>query len=106
MLGLLRSPWAILALLATLAGGAGYIGVRSYNTGYAKSEAEHAAALEKARAEQARAAEAASRKEEERLALEREIDVLQRELEDAARSDPGADRPALGADSVSRLNRL
>lgn len=50
-------------------------------------------------------AERLSRKEAERLALEVERDALALELEDAARADPDASRPALGADSVRRLNR-
>jgi len=49
-------------------------------------------------------AERLSRIEAERLALQAERDALSLELEDAARADPDADRPALSADSVRRLN--
>lgn len=33
-------------------------------------------------------------------------DALQSELDDAARQDPDADRPAFGPDSVQRLNQI
>lgn len=47
----------------------------------------------------------ANRTEAERLALEQERDRLAEELEDAARQDPDANRPALGIGSVRRLQQ-
>lgn len=41
---------------------------------------------------------------EELQRLQDERDQLAKELEDAARADPHADTPALGLDSVQRLN--
>lgn len=81
-------------------------GWQGYRWGVDRTEARHAAAQEAMRDRLMRLAEDTSRIEAERLALEVERDALARDLEDAARADPDADRPALGPDSVRRLNRL
>lgn len=79
-------------------------GLQGYRMGYAASEGRHAAALVAAQREAFAAAEAASRKEAERLAMEAERDALARDLEAQAYTDPDRDRPALSADGVRRLN--
>ncbi|MFN4130380.1 MAG: hypothetical protein ACK4GC_11300 [Paracoccaceae bacterium] len=58
-----------------------------------------------AQRESMRAADLAGRKEAERLAMQAERDRLAQDLEDPANADVDADRPAIGADSVSLLNR-
>lgn len=95
------NPWAILALLAALAGAGGY----GYRAGGAACENRHLAELNRAREAAAKAAEIASRREADRLAAEAERDALARELEDEARNDPGAGSCGIGAAGVMRLNR-
>lgn len=68
-------------------------------------EARHTAKLAKAQAEILRAANLASEKEQARLALEQQLDLLARELEDEARNDPGAGACGISVDSVRRLNK-
>ena len=68
-------------------------------------EGKHAAKLAKAQSEMIAAAELASRKEQDRLALEKQLDLVARELEDASRNDPGAGSCGLSANSVRRLNK-
>lgn len=74
-------------------------------TGTRVCEARHTARLAKAQAELLRAANLASEKEQARLALEQQLDLIARELEDAARNDPGAGSCGLSANSVRRLNK-
>jgi len=105
MLGPIPRPWLILALAAAFAVSNGVSFYRGWHTGTRLAEARHTAELTAAQAAQARAAEAASRAEAERLAAQAEADRLAQELEDEARRDPDAGRPALGVDSVRRLAR-
>lgn len=76
----------------------------AYALGRHHEAQEVAADMAALRERQIEAAELASRKEAERLAAAAERDRLARELEDAARSDPGAERMSLPIDSVRRLN--
>jgi hypothetical protein len=96
----LLRPWLLAALCAALVAPFGF----GWRMGAQNAEARHSAALAAAQARAFAAAEVASRKEAERLALEMERDALARDLEAAAYADPDRDRPALGADSVRRLN--
>lgn len=95
------NPWLISALLASI----GLAGWQGYRMGEAAAEGRHAVALLEAQQDALRAADLASRKEAERLLLQAERDRLARDLEDLANADSDADRRAIGADSVSRLNR-
>jgi signal transduction histidine kinase len=95
------NPWLISALLAALA----LAGWQGYRLGESVSEGRHAAALVQAQRDAQRASDLASRKEAERLAMKAERDRLAQDLEDLANADADADRRAIGADSVSRLNR-
>lgn len=95
-------PLIALAAALVLAALAGWQG---YRLGVDRTEARVAAEAEALRQRLARVAEEASRREAARLALEAERDALARDLEDLARADPDAARPALSADSVRRLAR-
>lgn len=86
-----------------LIGAVAVVGLGGYRLGYGISEGRHAAALAEAQARAFEAADLASRKEAERLALETQRDALARELDAAAYADPDAGRAALSADSVRRL---
>jgi len=101
LIGLVLRFWKPIAVLAVLAVvfGAGW------HYGAASEEAQQAA--ERARIERrlATVADDASEAEAARLAAERDRDILAEELENAARADPDANRPALGIDSVRRLDR-
>jgi hypothetical protein len=79
-------------------------GLQGYRLGYRASETEHALDLADAQASAFEAAERASIKEAERLALEAERDALAQELMSQAYADPDRDRPALSVGSVRRLN--
>lgn len=81
------------------------VGWKAYRAGDTAATARYERALAAAREAAMRAAEEASRREAGRLAAERQRDELQRDLEDAARNDVNAARPALSIDSVRRLNR-
>ena len=105
MLSLIPRPYLILAAAALWLATAGVSFYRGYHTGATLAEARHAAEVAKAQAATMKAAEAASRAESERLAAQAEADKLAQELEDAARTDPMAGRPALGVDSVRRLSK-
>lgn len=105
MPGLIPRPWLILAATALFAVSNAVSFYRGWHTGATLAAARYAASLAAAQAEIARAAEAASRAETERLAAQAVADRLARELEDEARRDPDAGRPALGVDSVRRLAR-
>lgn len=105
MLALIPTPYRILALVAILVLSNAVTAYRFYHTGYAIAEARHTAALVKAQAATAKAAEAASRAESERLAVQATADKLAQELEDEARKDPFANRIGLGVDGVRRLAR-
>lgn len=104
-MGLIPRPWAILFTAALFLVSNAVSAYRGYHTGVMLTKARHTAELAKAQAEAMKAAEAASRAETERLAAQAEADRLAQELEDAARHDPDAARPALGVDSVRRLAR-
>jgi hypothetical protein len=94
-------PWLLAALCALLVASFGF----GWRMGAQSVEARHTAALAAAQSRAFAAAEVASKKEADRLALEMERDALARDLEAEAYADPGRDRPALGADSVRRINR-
>ncbi len=100
MIGLALRFWRPALALAFAAG----IWLHGHYTG--RTGCETRAALAQAEAERAawRAAEAASRKEAARLAVEAERDALARELEDAANADPVAAPACLGPERVRRLN--
>ena len=70
------------------------------------AHAAHAQAAQAAMAQTMRAAELASRKEAERLALEAELTALAQTLEDEAHADPVRVPECLSVDRVRRLNRL
>jgi hypothetical protein len=97
--GLIR-PWTIAAALVLLS----LAGLAGYRLGYGISDGQHAKALLEAQRSAYEAAELASKKEAERLALLAERDALARELDAQAYADPDGARPALGAASVRRLN--
>jgi hypothetical protein len=89
--------YAIGAVIALLVVG------QAYRMGYSAAMGEVAQKALKAQKAAFAAAEIASRKEAQRLALEAQRDDLARQLEDAANADADADRVCLGADSVQRL---
>jgi hypothetical protein len=92
----------ILAAALALSAATGWQG---YRLGMDRAEARHAADEADMRRRLAAAAEEAGRREAARLVAERERAALAAELEDLARADPDADRPALPVDSVRRLAR-
>jgi uncharacterized protein HemX len=113
------AAWAVVALLAAGAVGAAYLYVDHH--GYERAATEYKATIAqmKADAAQARADEidrqnavndAAKAAEARSIAqmqaanqsLQTKIEELQREAD----QDPDADRPALGADSVRRINQI
>ncbi|NTJ46504.1 hypothetical protein G6K93_05685 [Agrobacterium rhizogenes] len=113
------AAWAVLALLTTGAVGAAYLYVDHH--GYERAATEYKATIAqmKADAAQARADEidrqnavndAAKAAEARSIAqmqadnqsLQTQIEELQREAD----QDPDAGRPALGADSVRRINQI
>jgi hypothetical protein len=96
----LLRPWLLLALSATLVAAFAF----GWTKGAQNADARQAALLGAARAEAFDNAERLSRLEADRLELQRERDALAQTLEEAAYADPDADRPALSADSVRRLN--
>lgn len=89
--------WPALALLAAVGSGGFWAGHRI-------ADGKHAAELLRQEEAQRVLVEQAHRKEQQRLAAMRERDALARRLEEAAYADPDADRPALSAGSVRRLN--
>lgn len=105
MLKLIPRPYLILGVAALYLATAGVSFYRGYHTGATLAEARHTAEVLAAQEATMKAAEAASRAEAERLAAQAEADKLAQELEDAARQDPMASRPALGVDSVRRLSK-
>jgi len=105
MLSLIPRPYLILAVAALWLATAGVSFYQGYHTGATLTEARHAAEVQAAQEATMKAAEAASRAESERLAAQAEADKLAQELEDAARTDPMAGRPALGVDSGRRLSK-
>ena len=74
-----------------------------YSVGYSAGKAGMVEDLRKQQDAILRAAEAASRKEAERLAVERERDALAMELENAAYADPSSGQ-CLSVGRVQRLN--
>lgn len=105
MLGLIPRPYLLLAVALAFVASNGVSFYRGYHTGRGFAEARQAAALVKAQAATAKAAEAALRAESERLAVQATADKLAQELEDEARKDPNANRIGLGVDGVRRLAR-
>jgi hypothetical protein len=103
ILALLRSPLLLggAAILAAL--GFWRATSQAWSRGYAAAEAAQVAEAERLQGRIRALAGAAARAEGARLALEAERDALARELEELADADPDADRPALGLDSVRRL---
>jgi hypothetical protein len=102
---LARNPLAlgsILAVIMAMTGGTYGLG-RLH--GSQASDARYRAEQARLQAVLFETAERLSLIEAERLAAEAEVQELGRKLEDAARDDPEANRPALSADSVRRLNR-
>ncbi|PZQ99938.1 MAG: hypothetical protein DI533_04730 [Cereibacter sphaeroides] len=93
--------WPAVALCAALVAAFAF----GWRQGAQNEEARQAALLEAARGKAFENAERLSRVEADRLAAQKERDALSRELEEAAYADPDADRPALSADSVQRINR-
>lgn len=95
-----------LALAGALVIGFGlfWAGNALWKAGYAACSTERAAAVERARAEAARAGEIASRKEAERLAAEASRALLAAELEDLANAGPVVVAECLSVDRVQRLN--
>lgn len=71
----------------------------------ARIEARHAEERERLQAELADVTAAALKAGEELIAAEERAEQLAEDLADAAREDPNADRRALGADSVRRIDR-
>ncbi|PZQ99218.1 MAG: hypothetical protein DI533_00480 [Cereibacter sphaeroides] len=94
-------PWLIAAFLAAILA-SGAIG---YRQGKVVTEAAYLRDLDAARQRAFDAANLASKKEAERLALEAQRDELARELDAAAYADPDGSRPALSAGSVRRIGR-
>lgn len=94
-------PWRI---LGTLAIGAALFAAGDH-LGYGRAEDDQALRVAEAQRRAIEKSNEVNRLEAARLALQRERDQLALDLEDAARADPDASRPALGADSVRRLNQ-
>lgn len=92
------NPWVILVCIAVAAGG-------GYRLGVQVEAGRNARTILAAQHETFKAAEAASRQEEMRLAAERERDIAGMKLEDAANADANASRVCLGPDSVMRINQ-
>lgn len=90
----------ILAALALSA----LTGWQGYRMGVSAEETRQALLLTDAQRRAIERTNDANRAEAERLALQAERDALALELEDLARADPDASRPALSAGSVRRLN--
>ena len=105
LMGIIGRPamlgWALAGVL-TLVGGAYVLGRQQ---GDVAASARYAVKQARLQTQMIRAAEIASRKEGARLAAVAAADKLSKELEDAAHTDPLADRISLGTDSVRRLNR-
>lgn len=94
------NPWPILAALSL----AILTGLGGYWTGYRVADGKHAVAMLEAQEKERSAANAVFRKEQQRLAVQRERDELARQLEEQAYADPDADRPAFSRGSVQRIN--
>lgn len=105
MLSLIPRPYLILAVAALWLATAGVSFYQGYHTGATLTEARHAAEVQAAQEATMKAAEAASRAESERLAVQATADKLAQDLEDEARKDPNANRIGLGVDGVRRLAR-
>ena len=106
-LGLLRSWYGPAAAAVVVLAVAGWwLHHIGYQRGYAAHQAEAVAAARAlnqrlARSQDALRTAAAAYQRERRAA-----EALQRRLSDDARDDPDADRRALGADSVRRIDRI
>jgi hypothetical protein len=79
-------------------------GWQGYRLGTERAEARHLAEQAETRRRLAAATAEANRREAARLAAEAARDAMVQDLEEAARADRDADRPALSADSVRRLS--
>jgi hypothetical protein len=94
------NPWPILAAVLLI----GLAGFQGYRMGSRAADARHERALLQAQNEMIQAAEQASRKEAERLAMQSERDALARDLEDQANAEPDDGSCGLPAGRVQRLN--
>lgn len=113
LLVLTKLPWQIWfasGLLVSLTLGALYIDHRAYHRGFAEADAQWAERVNTEadrQLEANRAALEAAEAEIARLTRERsERDAEIARLIEEARQDPDADRPAIGLDSVRRLNSV
>jgi Flp pilus assembly protein TadG len=75
-----------------------------YHTGHNAADTAHALQLAAAREDAVKAAELASRKEEERLAVEAQRAALAQQLEDQAYAESVSHPACLPASRVRRLN--
>jgi len=104
-----RAPlwlWVVLALGIALGVGAWRIDAAAYARGAAAVEARLAEEVRALELQIRAAADRADEAEKSRLAAERMLDDLRAELDEQSRADPDADRRALGAGSVLRIDRI
>lgn len=105
-LGVLRHTWPYIAVLALLV--AGYL--YAYNAGVRATTAKYEAIQTQMVLDSIIAVENATKFLRERLAKQEEenlklVEELSKNDEEAVK-DPNASRPALGSDSVRRLNKI
>ncbi|HEY7824255.1 MAG TPA: hypothetical protein VIG24_15540 [Acidimicrobiia bacterium] len=102
--------WAALAVAAVLGVSAWIINDRAFSRGFAEAERQWEQQVQEELERQQAANDAAlraAREEIERLNEARRVrDATIERLNREAREDPNAGRPALGADSVRRLNSV
>lgn len=94
--------YLILAVVLTIIGSFGF----GYHRGYTAANTDHALELAEAREEAVKAAELASRKEEERLKAEAERAALVQQLEELAYAESVSHPACLPASRVRRLNQF
>lgn len=106
----LKEVLPYIILIATLVGAYFYIRNDAYNDGVADTVLKYENAIQNERERLSAANEAALRearaKEAELSRLLRERDDTISQLEDEANLDPDANRPAISAGSVRRINRV
>ncbi len=113
------AAWAVIALLIAAAFGGTY--AIADHRGYARAELKYTAQIEQMKAEaataraheierQSAANNAAKQAEAKRIAdMQADADALQHQIEELQREahqDPDAGKPALGAPSVQRINKI
>jgi len=102
--------WAALAVIAVLGVSAWIINDRAYNRGFAEAERQWQIQVQEELERQQAANDAALRAAQDEIARLNEArrvrDATIERLNREAYEDPNADRPALGADSVRRLNSV